>query len=301
MRRHISILLLTVVAAALVGIAAAGTNPNDGYEFVRVTPLGVDGGVWGINDRMEMVGYYNDRAFFYSNGKFRFIKYPGRSFTDARGINNFGQVVGGYTIVPAPPECGQFSSQGFVWTDGKFADLQFPGSCETVPRAINNRGMIVGTVRLRGSDNYVGFIYQNKSFRQAPLPSPTASFVDFVGVNDEGVVVGYYYDDEGVGQFTYQNGVYKLFSIRNVQYANLRAIDQRGSLVGFINGDTKDVGFVIRHNRPTILDYKNGLGTQLYAINKWGVVAGRSWTEDPATGAQTTFGIVAVPARQGQH
>jgi hypothetical protein len=58
-------------------------------------------GINGINDRGQLVGYYNkgefsDEGFIYSKGHYTTVDYPGASQTVLQGINDAGQIVGWY-------------------------------------------------------------------------------------------------------------------------------------------------------------------------------------------------------------
>jgi len=68
---------------------------------------------------------------------FNSIDYPGSTFTDVRGINNVGQIVG-YAAIGG-------TSFGFVYTDGVFALLPpAPGGLPTFAHGINDSGVVVG-------------------------------------------------------------------------------------------------------------------------------------------------------------
>lgn len=60
---------------------------------------------WGINDRGVVVGWYfgcapscTEHGFVLTKGKYFSFDYPGAMFTFALGINNAGQMVGGYSL-----------------------------------------------------------------------------------------------------------------------------------------------------------------------------------------------------------
>jgi probable HAF family extracellular repeat protein len=105
-----------------------------------------------INDRGQIVGTYSEdtpivnnsarpRAYVldrFGRGKFTRIDFPGASLTVASGINNRGQVVGGYLDAEGRPH-------GFLWDKGRFTTIDVPGAPNTVAFGINDRGQIVGT------------------------------------------------------------------------------------------------------------------------------------------------------------
>ena len=111
----------------------------------------------GINDKSEIVGYYQDvvssgglvnHGFIYSKGIYTtlydpFAISPSASTgtangTAALGINNKGQVVGYYFDSNA-------HANGFLYSEGKYTTLDDPlGIDGTVATGINDKGQIVG-------------------------------------------------------------------------------------------------------------------------------------------------------------
>jgi probable HAF family extracellular repeat protein len=73
---------------------------------------------------------------------------PGREFSQANGINDRGQVVGGSST----DGC---SIHAFLWEKGKMTDLgALPGGDFSQARGVNNRGQVVG-----GSDTASGAVH----------------------------------------------------------------------------------------------------------------------------------------------
>src|SRR5437773_774333 len=69
---------------------------------------------------------------------FTTIDVPGANFTQAGGINDRGQIVGGYSIG------GGLLVHGFVLDHGTFTTIDVPGANFTQAGGINDRGQIVG-------------------------------------------------------------------------------------------------------------------------------------------------------------
>jgi uncharacterized membrane protein len=112
----------------------------------RFTPIDFPGGegtrVSGINNRGQMVGYYDSddarRGFLLSNGRFTRIDQPGSSFTVPSRIDNLGRIVGGYL------DPNGVNSRGFLWRNGNYTTIVAPGErTDTVAHDINDRGDIV--------------------------------------------------------------------------------------------------------------------------------------------------------------
>jgi probable HAF family extracellular repeat protein len=67
----------------------------------------------------------NGESYLYSGGSYSTLSVPGAGITNAFGINNLGQVVGGYCLTA----CGV--SQGFIYSNGSYATFNVPGSTST--------------------------------------------------------------------------------------------------------------------------------------------------------------------------
>jgi uncharacterized membrane protein len=136
----------------------AGPNPDPYAYFAdgrlrgfvlrdgRFTPVDFPGGqgtkVSGINDRGEMVGYYDTadarRGFFLRRGRFTKLDAPGATFTLPSNIDNRGRVVGAFADAAA------LNARGFVWEDGRYTTIAGPkGRTDTIALANNDRGDIL--------------------------------------------------------------------------------------------------------------------------------------------------------------
>jgi hypothetical protein len=198
--------------------------------------------VRGINDRGQIVGYYDntaDRAdgggFLRNrNGEIDRIVVPGATYTSPWGINNRAVVVGNYTR--ADGTLGGFLRTG----DGELTLIDAPGASDTTPNDINDRGAAVGAFFDAGTalnpDGTVppgavhGFVWQRGRFTKLDVPG--SIFTQPFGINDRGQISGGYYD-EGGGQhgFLLSRGEYETLDAPG--RANTIAIDinDRGEIV----------------------------------------------------------------------
>lgn len=136
--------------------------------------------------------------------KFTTIDFPDAAFTAARGINNRGDIVGSYRIPGSP-------RQAMLLTKGKFVPLAPPAPDAVFNEAtsINDRGEITG--QWADAD---GFFHGSllSGLQLTILDVPGASDTYALGVNDSGLVAGYWdlLDDYGdtlaVYGFTWQHG-----------------------------------------------------------------------------------------------
>ena len=156
----------------------------------------------GINGGGQVVGWYDTGlgalGFLYSGGNYTTIKDPlgdstSRPFgfpitvnhTYAHGINDAGQIVGGYQ--------GDSGNNGFLYSGGNYTTLKDPLSVDgTVAEGINNAGQIVGYY-LDSSQVAHAFLYSGGTYTTIDDPLGTKGTVA-QGINDAGQIVGYYID-----------------------------------------------------------------------------------------------------------
>lgn len=112
---------------------AAGINDMNGTGLISAT--GQTGAI---------VGYYHDSSniehgFLYANGTFSSLDYPSAPDAFALGINNSGQIVGGWC------DSGGFCHGFLRSAAGIFSRIDYPGgSTFTQANGINDAGQIVG-------------------------------------------------------------------------------------------------------------------------------------------------------------
>ena len=110
-----------------------------------------------INNRGEIVGFYNDDQGFTTTGflrtrrgRFVYINVPGSQVTGPLKIDDRRQIVGVY----ADAEGGV---HGFRWDDGEFTTIDVTSAAATVVFGINNRGQTVGS-SIDAQGAYHGFL-----------------------------------------------------------------------------------------------------------------------------------------------
>ena len=140
-----------------------------------------------INNRGEMVGFYNDdqgvttTGFLRTKrGRFVDIAFPGSVLSGPLKINDRRQVVGIYV-----DEAG--SVHGFLWDDGQFRTIDVPGATGTVLLGINNRAQMVGSyIDARGA--YHGFLRERngrvRTLPDAPGAEPAMGGTQPAALND---------------------------------------------------------------------------------------------------------------------
>ena len=206
-----------------------------GGSFSRIDyPGAKETAPYAINDSGDIVGnyiecckyyrYYNE-GFLYSEGSFTRINYSGAIGTRPCAINNWGGIVGTfydilgfthgfsylwgtYNTLGENPRAINDSNKivgynrdatgthGFLY-EGGFTRLDFPGAKDTAPYAINNSGSILGDYR-DPTGTFHGFPYTGGTFTSIDFPGATGEIGTIpCGVNDHGIIVGFYNDTNG--------------------------------------------------------------------------------------------------------
>lgn len=141
----------------IIGFNYSSYNPTSGflktgdtYTLFRYPslPINVTYPI-DINNLNHIVGYYHENfggwyGFLKIGEHYTTINYPGALRTWATGINDIGQIVGGYETFTTPIGFLKDPILGFISFD-------FPKSEYTNPQDINNLGQIVGLTQISTS------------------------------------------------------------------------------------------------------------------------------------------------------
>jgi uncharacterized membrane protein len=120
------------------------------------------------------------------------INVPGAVATEARGINNNGEIVGFYKTTTCTDDDVKVPScpvKGFKYVNGAFVKLMVPNSTSTAILGVNDLGDLVGFYKkIDGSQH--GFIWFHTNVVKT-IDDPNTSFVTVpFGINKAGTVVG---------------------------------------------------------------------------------------------------------------
>jgi probable HAF family extracellular repeat protein len=225
---------------------------------------------YGINSAGTVVGSDGNASAFSlsSRGALKtFIPTGGKSAT-AFGINDQGTIVGQYVTSTAAP--------GFIRVRGKhYVAISSPSGQNIVSaQGINNKGRVVGffvgtngqdqgfTVNARGAKHgtLTGTAVADPTIPQvAGEPGATLVFSQILGINDKGMVVGYYGDSTGsqhgflyntkTGQYTFVVAPGAAFH-NGVEVTQITGITNSSEITGFYS-DASGVfhGFVATPHR----------------------------------------------------
>lgn len=191
-------------AGDYVGTLSFGTTSAfavfGGVAIALAVPPNPGGSVQpnGINNERQVVGTASTytpapngqpgtlvgQGFVSSSGAYATLNVPGATATDARGINDAGQVVGSFLLTPsiAGPR------QGFLYAGGAFTTLDRPGAFSTTLTGINNAGEVVGYTEDAAGRQFTGFTEAGGVFSDIAAPAGQVFIPE--AVNNLGVLVG---------------------------------------------------------------------------------------------------------------
>jgi hypothetical protein len=178
--------IITFACALSVGILPRAWGSTYTYSNIQV-PGSLSTSPEGINNRGEVVGYYQNSSgvygFLLSNGNYTTISCSAATLgTFAFGINDNGVIVGYYSV--------PFKNYGFVYMNGKCENLaDFNGSTPS-PTGINDAGVIVGSYMSNSVSH--GFELKGSTYTEISVPNSNQTFA--YGINANGDISGTYYD-----------------------------------------------------------------------------------------------------------
>jgi probable HAF family extracellular repeat protein len=206
----------------------------------------------GINSAGVVVGSDgNNNAFSLTGSTETSFAPTGSAAAQAFGINDSGVIVGNYTT-------NQDTEPGFVLKNGVYTTINAPLGPNTVfAQGINNNGLVVGYfVGNDGQDH--GFMFNANSAVNhvgtgsaiadpiiptvAGEPGATFVFSQILGINDQGIAVGYYGDstasqhgfiyNTNTGQYTFLDDPNEGFS-NGVEVTQITGINNSDEITGF--------------------------------------------------------------------
>ena len=234
-----------------------------------------------INEKGDVVGEFIDssgvaRAFVrFSDGSFSApIVDPNDTvgFTEGRGINNSGTVVGDY----ASPDGNQ---HGFFLWGSTFTEYDVPGTVQTNLLSINDAASFTGTFDPDGSGIFQAFINVGGTLTSFSVPAALSTLAYEIN-NSNQLVVGYFIDSSGIlhGYYRDASGALHfpidpsgsvgtvLFGLNDKNWVVGRYADSSGVTHGV---------FFLPPNQFSTFDYPGSSFTSLNGISDQGVICGR--------------------------
>ena len=256
------------------------------------------------------------------------ITYPGAVFTDVRGLNSDGQLVGyasldGVNFFAFSYEAGVYTplpatvfpvaahgvndagviigstndpvapTQAFIFNAGTYAFFSRPGWEHTYGRMISNSGLVTGYSWDSVTGASAGYIYNPFTSTFTDISPAGSLFTIAQGINAAGQVVGSAtIVPSGSNAFLREpGGSITLFQIGSAP-TRARGINDVGLITGFVTVGGVTQGFVGSSGGFQTLMVPGSDATFPEAINNAGQVAGLYYTG----GMTVTHGFIATPA-----
>ena len=184
----------------------------------------------GIDNQGRIVGGYDDgdvenyvpgnNAFQLKGKAFSSFDFPGAVQTVAFGSNKSGEIIGAFV-----DSSGAY--HGFTLVDKTYTQFDCPAG-GTVPYAINDSGEIVGWC----GGSATGFLLSGGVYTTIAVPG--ANFTWAEGINNAGVIVGWYYVDGSAGYqgFVDDGGSFTTINYPGYPNTYLAGINDSGLIVG---------------------------------------------------------------------
>jgi uncharacterized membrane protein len=215
-------------------------DPNDTVGFTEGR---------GINNSRTVVGDYaisdgTIHSFFLSGGTFTEYDVPGTVQTNLLGINDAGDVAGGFD----PDGSGIF--QGFVSVGGTITSFSvLPDALSTFAYEINNSKQLVVGYYIDGSGILHGYYRDANGALHFPI-DPTGSVGTILfGLNSRNWVVGRYAESSGVthGLFFLPPNQFSTFDYPGSTFTSLNGINDKGVICGrYVDASGIAHGFLAR-------------------------------------------------------
>ena len=181
------------------------------------------------------------------NYSFTTIDFPGGNSTQARGINQHGDIVGLYN----DPGTGLW--RGFQLSGGSYSKIDVPGASQTYPRGINKNKDVVGFFA-DSSGVFHGFLLNSGGFHQLDVPG--SLWTAARAIADNGLIVGDFSADNITNQcFVLKNGVYSTFGLSGHDLNACVGVNKDGDVLGYYTVGSANYAFVRRLGRITVFNY----------------------------------------------
>jgi hypothetical protein len=214
-------------------------DPNDTVGFTEGR---------GINNSRTVVGDYaisdgTIHSFFLSGDTFTEYDVPGAVQTNLLGINEPGDVTGGFD----PDGSGVF--QGFIDRGGTITSFSIPGAISTFAYEINNSKKLLVGYYIDSSGILHGYYRDANGALHFPIDPPGSVGTVLFGLNNRNWVVGRYADSSGVthGLFFVPPDRFFTFDYPGSTFTSLNGISSQGFICGrYVDATGIAHGFIAR-------------------------------------------------------
>lgn len=205
----------------------------------------------------------------------------GGTFSEARDVNDLGQVTGDSLVASGD------AYHAYIYKNGAMTDISAQPEWVNLGRGINNAGQVVGYTATSWSQEQVKvtpFLYKNGVMKIISNNPGSAN-----GINDFGVVVGTTQPGAccTTKGFIYKNGAMSLLGTLGGASSAAAAINNIGQVVGISDtrSNSSQHAFLYSTNRMIDLGTLGGATSSALAINDLGQVVGESTLRNLASHA----------------
>jgi len=206
------------------------------------------------------------------------------TFNQLLGINSHN-VISGYFGSGAPGHPNKGYLLDPPYGQSNYVNENFPGSAQTQVTGLNDKGDTTGFwANAAGTINH-GFVEWNgvfASYNDPKTPHVKHPVNQLLGINNNGVAVGFYNDAKGnshayeVNQAT---SVYTSIKVPGAVSSTASAINNNGDIVGTATDSSKTTSSWLMHNgHLTAFQFPGGSDTQAFGVNDKDQIVG-SYTD----------------------
>jgi len=202
---------------------------------------------YGINTQGQVAASsYNipghGRAFLWDGSRHRLGSLPGYPYSEARAVNDAGQVVG-FAETGGHDRWEARIARAFLWQAGEMTDLGTLGGPYSYAYGLNNQGQVVGKADTDTFGATHAFLWQNGQMQDLGTLGGANSLA--CRVSDSGAVVGS--AETGIGDtrhaFIWQNGLMRdLGSLPGLPDSVACGVNTSGQIVGYVEPQTDAPG-----------------------------------------------------------